>query len=80
MAGRNVKKAGFELSEYWMPGLGGKTMAEQHAKNTARVLNEINPDFVRTRRFIPRKATPLYEEWKKGEFKLLSSHEELREI
>lgn len=80
LAGRKVKKAGFELSEYWMPGLGGKTMSEQHARNTARVLNEINPDFVRTRRFIPRKATPLYEEWKKGEFKLLSPHEELREI
>jgi radical SAM superfamily enzyme YgiQ (UPF0313 family) len=80
LAGRKAKEAGFELSEYWMPGLGGKTMTEQHARNTARVLNQINPDFVRSRRFVPRKATPLYEEWKKGEFKLLSSHEDLREI
>ena len=80
LAGRKAKEAGFELSEYWMPGLGGKTMTEQHARNTARVLNEINPDFVRSRRFVPRKATPLFEEWKKGEFQLLSPHEELREI
>lgn len=80
LAGRKAKEAGFELSVYWMPGLGGKAMTEQHAKNTARVLNEINPDFVRSRRFIPRKATPLYEEWKRGEFQLLSPHEELREI
>ena len=80
LAGRKAKEAGFELSEYWMPGLGGKTMSEQHARNTARVLNEINPDFTRSRRFVPRKATPLYEEWKKGEFQLLSPHEELREI
>jgi radical SAM superfamily enzyme YgiQ (UPF0313 family) len=80
LAGRKAKKAGFELSEYWMPGLGGKAMSEQHARNTARVLNGIDPDFVRSRRFIPRKATPLYEEWKKGNFKLLSPHEELREI
>jgi hypothetical protein len=29
---------------------------------------------------VPRKATPLFEEWKKGEFHLLSPHEELREI
>ncbi|MGQ9459889.1 MAG: radical SAM protein [Candidatus Bathyarchaeaceae archaeon] len=80
LAGRKAKEAGFELSEYWMPGLGGKTMTEQHARNTARVLNEISPDFVRSRRFVPRKATPLHEEWKKGEFQLLSPHEELREI
>jgi len=80
LAGRKAKEAGFELSEYWMPGLGGKAMSEQHAMNTARVLNEINPDFVRSRRFVPRKATPLFEEWKKGEFQLLSPHEELREI
>ncbi|MEM3703471.1 MAG: radical SAM protein [Candidatus Bathyarchaeia archaeon] len=80
LAGRKVKEAGFELSLYWMPGLGGKTMSKQHAINTARVLNEINPDFVRSRRFIPRKGTPLYEEWKNGAFQLLSPHEELREI
>ncbi len=80
LAGRKAKEAGFELSEYWMPGLGGKTWSEQHARNTARVLNEINPDFVRSRRFVPREATPLFEEWKKGEFQLLSPHEVLREI
>lgn len=80
LAGRKAKEAGFELSEYWMPGLGGRTMSKQHARNTARVLNAINPDFVRSRRFVPRKETPLYEEWKKGKFQLLSPHEELREI
>ncbi|MEM2369930.1 MAG: radical SAM protein [Candidatus Bathyarchaeia archaeon] len=80
LAGRKVKDAGFELSLYWMPGLGGKIMTKQHAINTAKVLNEINPDFVRSRRFIPRKGTPLYEEWKNGVFQLLSPHEELREI
>jgi len=80
LAGRKAKEAGFELSEYWMPSLGGKTMSEQHARNTARVLNAINPDFVRSRRFVPRKATPLFESWKKGDFQLLSPHEELREI
>jgi len=80
LAGRKAKESGFELSEYWMPGLGGKTMSEQHAINTARVLNAINPDFVRSRRFVPRKATPLFEEWKKGDFQLLAPHEELKEI
>lgn len=80
LAGRKAKETGFELSLYWMPGLGGKAMTIQHAINTAKVLNEVNPDFVRTRRFIPRKRTPLYEEWRNGIFQLLSPHEELREI
>ncbi len=80
LAGIKAKKSGFELSEYWIPGLGGKTMSGQHAINTARVLNAINPDFVRSRRFVPRRATPLFEEWKKSEFRLLSPHEELKEI
>jgi radical SAM superfamily enzyme YgiQ (UPF0313 family) len=80
LAGRKAKKAGFELSEYWMPGLGGQTMSEQHARNTATVLNAINPEFVRSRKFVPREGTPLCEEWKKGQFQLLSPHEELREI
>ena len=80
LAGRKAKEAGFELSLYWMPGLGGKSMTRQHAVNTAKVLNEINPDFVRTRRFVPRRGTPLYEEWKRGTFELLSPHDELKEI
>lgn len=80
LAGRKTKEAGFELSLYWMPGLGGKAMSKQHAINTAKVISEINPHFARSRRFIPRKGTPLYEEWVNGNFQLLSPHEELKEI
>ena len=46
VAGRKAKVAGFELSAYVMPGLGGRVGSEQHAKNTGRVLNEINPDYI----------------------------------
>lgn len=79
-AGKRTKEAGFELSEYVMPGLGGRAMMKQHARNTARVLNEINPNFVRMRSYIPRPKTPLYEEYIRGEFQLTSPHERLREI
>ena len=51
--GRKAMEAGFQLSEYWMPGLGGKEMWEGHAKNTARVLSAINPDYIRSRPFFP---------------------------
>ncbi len=48
-AGRNVIEAGMELSEYVMPGLGGQEMWREHALETARVLNRINPHFIRLR-------------------------------
>lgn len=78
--GKKAMAAGFEVSEYIMPGLGGKKFSQQHAKNTAAVLNAINPTYIRSRRFVPRARTPLYDEWKSGNFQLLSPHELLREI
>ena len=80
VAGRKAREAGFELSAYVMPGLGGRVMSGQHAKNTARVLNEINPDYIRLRPFVPRRDTPLFDEYERGEFQLTSPHERLREI
>ncbi|MEM3538702.1 MAG: radical SAM protein [Nitrososphaerales archaeon] len=80
LAGKKAIKAGFEISEYVMPGIGGKDKSEQHAKNTAMVLNEINPHFIMMRPFVPRKGTPLFEEYEKGIFQLTSPHERLREL
>ncbi|MDY6854613.1 MAG: radical SAM protein [Thermodesulfobacteriota bacterium] len=79
-AGKKVKKSGIELSEYIMPGLGGRNMLEQHAKNTARVLSEINPDFIRSRPFTPIPGTPLFDEYTNGELELLSPYECLKEM
>ncbi len=80
LAGKKALEAGFELSEYVMPGLGGKSRWLQHAQNTARVLNEINPHFIRLRPFVPSYNTPIFEAYQKGEFELTSPHERLREI
>ncbi len=79
-AGKKALEAGFELSEYIMPGLGGKSMWVQHAINTARVLNEINPHFIRLRPLVLGDNTPLFEAYQRGEFELTSPHERLREI
>ncbi len=80
VAGKKALEAGFELSEYVMPGLGGKSRWVQHARNTARVLNEINPHFIRLRPFVPRYNTPMFEAYQNGEFELTSPHERLQEI
>ena len=71
-AGHKAIEAGFELSEYVMPGLGGRERWEQHAKNTARVLSEINPHFIRLRTLRLAERTPLYEKAKQGEFHVQS--------
>jgi radical SAM superfamily enzyme YgiQ (UPF0313 family) len=80
VAGKKAIEAGFELSEYIMPGLGGRSKWVQHAQNTARVLNEINPHFIRSRPFVPMYNTPMFEAYRKGEFELTSQHERLQEI
>jgi radical SAM superfamily enzyme YgiQ (UPF0313 family) len=80
IGGKRAMEAGFQLSEYWMPGLGGKKMWKQHATNTARVLNEINPDYIRSRPFFPSPGSPLLEEYERGDLELLSPAETLEEL
>jgi len=80
IAGRNVKEAGMELSEYIMPGLGGKLLTGAHAGETARVLNEIRPDFIRMRTLAIPPGAPLFEKWKSGEFIKLSDDGVVEEI
>jgi len=74
-AGKKVKESGISLSEYVILGLGGKGMWREHAVETARVLNQINPDFIRVRTLKVLKPMPLYEKIEKGEFVLLSDDE-----
>lgn len=67
-AGLKVKKAGMELSEYIMPGLGGKTHAEVHALETADALNKINPEFIRLRTLAIPNSVSLFNQWESGRF------------
>ena len=68
LAGRLVKEAGIELSEYIIPGLGGKELSREHALESAATLNAINPDFIRLRTFaIPTADSELFlQNWPQG--------------
>ena len=79
-AGRLVREAGISLSEYVMPGLGGKRWWWQHAVATADVLNQINADFIRLRSLRVPKTAPLYDKIQAGEMDLLKDDEVVREI
>lgn len=67
-AGLKVKKAGIELSEYVMPGLGGIKYSKIHAVETADALNRINPDFIRLRPLAIPNGIELFDDYKSGRF------------
>ncbi len=71
-AGLKVRQAGMELSEYYMPGLGGRRLREAHARETATALNQINPHFIRLRTLAIPRHTPLYEDYQSGRFEKLT--------
>lgn len=79
-AGLKLKQAGIEVSEYYLVGIGGPELSEQHALNSARVLNQFCPEFIRFRTYQPVPDSPLYEQYVNGEFQLLTPHQALREI
>ncbi len=78
--GRKVKAAGMELSEYVMPGLGGRKWSKEHATATAEVLNQINPDFIRLRTLRVPPRIELYQDLVSGEFEKISDDEVVAEI
>lgn len=79
-AGLKVRRAGMELSEYYMPGLGGKALWKEHALETADALNQINPDFIRLRTLAIPDRSPLAEEYQAGRFEPCSDALVVREI
>jgi len=78
--GKKVVESGISLCEYVMPGLGGRRWRKAHVRETARVLNEINPDFIRLRSLAIREDIPLYRKYESGDFELLSDDEVVEEI
>ncbi len=79
-AGLKVKKAGMELSEYYMPGLGGRALAQENALETADALNQINPDFIRLRTLAIPERAPLADDYEAGRFEKCTDVEVAREV
>lgn len=78
--GRKVVDAGISLSEYIMPGIGGKALSEEHARETARLLNAVKPDFIRVRTFAMHPASPMQKMVADGTFVSMTDEEIVEEI
>ncbi len=78
-AGRLVREAGLELNTYVILGIGGRERTEAHARETARVINAVQPQVVRLRTLVPKINTPLLADVQAGRFQMLSPHEVIEE-
>jgi hypothetical protein len=80
VAGQKIKRAGIQLSEYFMPGLGGKALSRENALETADALNQINPDYIRLRTLALPPSAPLTEQFKDGAFDKMGEVDTAREL
>ena len=78
--GRHVMEAGIELSEYIMPGVAGQALSEEHAIETARLLNLVRPHFIRVRTFAMHPQSPMQKMVQEGTFVSLTDDEIVAEI
>ena len=78
--GKRVMAAGIELSEYIMPGVGGKDLSLENAHGTAQVLNRIRPDFIRVRTFALPPGSPMEAMAREGRFTPMNDLEIVSEI
>lgn len=78
--GRHVMDAGLELSEYVMPGIGGRALSQEHAIETANVLNMVRPHFIRIRTFAMHPKSPMQRMVQEGTFVPMNDEEIVREI
>lgn len=79
-AGERVMASGIHLCLYVMPGLGGRALSEAHARDTARVVRQIDPNRVRLRSLVVSPRTELAEQVARGELQPLDDVEMVREI
>jgi radical SAM superfamily enzyme YgiQ (UPF0313 family) len=78
-AGR-AKEAGILTSVIYILGIGGAEKSERHALETARVLSQMDPDYVGALTLIFTPGTPIHREWQQGSFSPISELQSLKEL
>ena len=74
-SGLAAKKAGMTLSEFTLLGIGGKSLSEENAIETAKVINAVNPEFIRVHHTAFKPNTKFGRDVEKGLFDLQSEEE-----
>jgi radical SAM superfamily enzyme YgiQ (UPF0313 family) len=80
-AGKKVRANGILLSVTVLLGIAGRTpKAADHARNTAKICNDINPDFIGALTLMVEPGTEIYRRVQKGTFELPGPFEILDEM
>lgn len=79
-AGRKLQASGLTVSCTIIIGLGGKALSQNHALDTARVISEIDPQYLGALTLMLEQDVPLAKAIKAGKFELLTPFESLTEL
>lgn len=77
--GQKVRRNGMALSVTAITGLGGPELLEEHAVETARAFNAMNPEYIGMLTLMVEPETPLYDWVRDGSFRLLTQPQVLQE-
>lgn len=78
-AGVKARRCGMALSVTAISGLGGTELWQEHAVETARALNAMNPEYIGLLTLLVEPETPLYDWVRDGKFRLLDQLQVLEE-
>lgn len=78
--GRKVKEAGIKLSVTVLLGIAGRQRSMDHARATGELISAMDPNYVGALTVMLIPGTPLYGDYRKGEFQLLDEREVLMEL
>lgn len=78
--GRKAKAAGIKLSITVLLGIAGRERSQIHARETGRVLSEIDPEYVGALSLMLIPGTPLWQDYRAGKFELIEPMEMLQEL
>ena len=78
-AGLRLRNAGIDLWGIILIGLGGKPLSMENARETAKLINEMQPNHLSAMNYTPVEGTKLGNQALRGEFQVLSAKESLME-
>ena len=80
-AGQNLVNAGINLSSMVLLGLAGPgEPSREHALATAKIINEMKPQYLAALTVVPVPNTVLHRQVRAGEFRILNAFETLEEM
>ncbi|MCI8992741.1 MAG: B12-binding domain-containing radical SAM protein [Eubacterium sp.] len=79
-AGQKLKRCGLLVSVTFISGLGGKARLAEHARESARLVSQMNPDYVGFLTLMLEEGAPILKRIRSGELELLRPEDILEEM